>query len=75
MSNLAIRVILLGAALCLAIPFFLRLQYLNQLRRRSTLADGPHSAKPILVRAKAVPPLRMQSGPQSEKLSRRCQAV
>jgi hypothetical protein len=36
MSNLAIRVILLGAVLCFGIPSLLRLQYSSQLRRRST---------------------------------------
>jgi hypothetical protein len=58
MSNLAVRVILLGAVLCLAIPSLLRLQYLNQLRRRFTRADAPYPTRPIPVRAKPMPPLR-----------------
>jgi hypothetical protein len=58
MSNLAIRVILLGAVLCLAIPSLLRLQYLNRLRRRSTRAGSPYPTRPIPVRAKTMPPLQ-----------------
>jgi hypothetical protein len=58
MSDLAIRVILLGAVLCLAIPSLLRLQYLSQSRRRSTRADSPYPTRPIPVRAKTVPPLQ-----------------
>jgi hypothetical protein len=52
LANVAIIAILLGAALCLIIPFLLRLRLLT--RSRSRRVDALYWAKAMPVRAKAV---------------------